>query len=173
MNIPIKIFQTPAGKSLILCPDIRALWLAHTQLKVILIVKIYLAFLISYMAEAQRKESRAAERSNPLSARKAVSSRSASFVGACVRVRMCAFLLQDNINPTPSSAERCLRPQANARLWDRSCRVSSELGVRGEWRESGGGGGAGSLPSWLEANKRINKHYGCRSFYRRRWWKAV
>lgn len=60
------------------------------QLTVILMVKIYFASLISYMAEAQRKESRAAERrrSHPAFCKEAV--RSSSDSDLCVRVRACA-----------------------------------------------------------------------------------
>lgn len=148
----MKVCQNLAGKSLMLSPNIKALWLlAYMQLTVILMVKIYFASLISYMAEAQRKESRAAERrrSHPAFCIEAV--RSSSDSDLCVRVRVCAggcfsFTRQHQSNTLLGWA---LPPSTgHARLWDRSWRVSSELGGRErkvgreEMEEREGAGGA-------------------------------
>lgn len=104
-NVSVKA----AGKSLMLSPDIKALWLAaHMQLKVILMLKIYLARVISYMNEAQKQVEQSWREGKRASICDKGTSRSSAPDFFCV----CVFVfLQDNINPAPS-AERSFHPQA-------------------------------------------------------------
>lgn len=91
-----------------LSPDIKALRLAaHMQLKVILMLKIYFARVISYMNEAQKEVEQSWREGKRASiCNKGTSRSSASDFFLCVFV-----FLQDNINPAPS-AERSFHAQA-------------------------------------------------------------